>query len=66
MNPKYPEIEVELTGRDSNAYAILGGVTRALRLAGVSKEEQEAFCAEATSGDYDHLLQTAMRWVTIT
>jgi hypothetical protein len=27
--------------------------------------EIEEFLAEATSGDYDHLLQTVVRWVSI-
>jgi len=29
----------------------------------VPQDEIDAFFAEATSGDYDHLLQTTMRWV---
>lgn len=62
---KYPEIEVQLTGQDGNAFMILGLVQKALRRAGVPKEEQEAFIAEATSGDYSHLLQTAMNWVKV-
>jgi len=35
----------------------------AMRLAGVPKAEVLAFYTEATSGDYDHLLQTCIRWV---
>lgn len=62
---KYPEIEVQLTGQDGNAFMILGLVQKALRRAGVPKEEQQAFIAEATSGDYSHLLQTAMNWVKV-
>lgn len=65
MDVKYPEIEVQLTGQDGNAFAIMGAVRKALRRAGISKEEQDAFTAEATSGDYDDLLQTAMRWVDV-
>lgn len=63
--PKHPEITVRLTGTDGNAFSILGAVTRALRSAGVSQEERTAFMNEATSGDYNHLLQTAMAWVNI-
>ena len=59
---KFPEIEVELTGSDGNAFAILGLVTRALRRAGLDAEV-DAYKAEATSGDYDHLLVTTMKWV---
>lgn len=62
---KYPEVEVQLTGQDGNAFFILGRVSKALRRAGVSQEEIESFRAEATSGDYDHLLQTVVRWVVV-
>ena len=37
--------------------------TAALRAAGVTQEEIDAYFAEATSGDYDHLLHTTMAWV---
>ena len=63
--PKYPNVVVELVGEDGNAFAILGRVRRALREAGVGKAEVDAFTAEATSGNYDHLLQTVMRWVAV-
>jgi hypothetical protein len=60
---RYPDVRVQLTGEDGNAFAILGRVRQALRRGGVSKEEIAAFTAEATSGDYDHLLRTVMEWV---
>lgn len=60
---KHPEVRVQLVGADGNAFAILGRVQQALRVAGVSEDEVAAFFAEATAGDYDHLLATAMRWV---
>jgi len=62
---KYPEIEVQLTGQDGNAFMVLALVQKALRRAGVSKEEIAEFHAEATSGDYDHLLRTALSWVSV-
>lgn len=65
MEVRYPDIEVDLTERDGNAFAILGAVSKALRRAGVSEEERKEFKKEATSGDYDHLLLTAMRWVEV-
>ena len=62
---KYPEIEVQLTGQDGNAFAIIGKVSKAFRKEGVSKEEIDKFQAEATSGDYNNVLQTCMKWVEI-
>ncbi|MBW7057862.1 hypothetical protein KY389_14465 [Paracoccus bogoriensis] len=35
------------------------------RPAGLSDEEIAAFMDEAMAGDYDHILQTAMRWFEI-
>ena len=64
--PKYPDIEVRLSGEDGNAYAIMGRVQAALRRAGVPKAEQDAYLAESMSGDYDNLLRTAMKWVDVT
>ena len=62
---RYPDIEVQLTGEDGNAFGIIGRVRRALRQAGVSADEVQGFTDEATAGDYDHLLATCMRWVTV-
>jgi Domain of unknown function (DUF4314) len=61
--PRHPEVQVQLTGQDGNAFAILGRTAKALRQAGVPQEEIDSFFAEATSGDYDHLLQATMAWV---
>ena len=65
MQPKYPDIHVTLVGEDGNAFNILGRVNQALRKNGVLAEERHAFWQEATSGDYDHLLQTCMAWVEV-
>lgn len=65
MQVKYPEIEVQLTGHDGNAFGIIAAVSRALVRGGVSLEEQSEFQMEAMSGDYDHVLQTAMSWVEV-
>jgi hypothetical protein len=64
-NPKYPEIQVQLVGLDGNAYSIMGRVSAALKEAGIAKEEIDEYYAESTSGDYDHLLQTAIKWVSV-
>tara|TARA_B100001778_G_scaffold334952_2_gene349511 strand:- start:24005 stop:24208 length:204 start_codon:yes stop_codon:yes gene_type:complete len=64
--PAHPEIEVKLLGEDGNAFSIMGKVTQAMKRAGVDKAERDAYQAEAMSGDYDHLIQTTMRFVTVT
>ena len=63
-NPRY-DVDVQLTGNDGNAFAIMGAVSKALRKSGASKEELDQYREESMSGDYDHLLQTAMRWVNV-
>jgi hypothetical protein len=63
--PKYPQAEVSLVGRDGNAFAILGAVGNALRRAGADQDEINSFYTEARRGDYNHLLQTVMSWVSV-
>ncbi len=63
--PRYPDVEVELIGRDGNAFFIIGRVQKALKRVGVPAEEVTAFREEATSGDYNNVLTTAMKWVTV-
>lgn len=50
-----------ITITDGNAFAIIGAGRRELRNQGRS-EEIETFTAEMTAGDYDHLLQTLLKW----
>ena len=64
-NPNYPDVTVSLVGEDGNAFAILGRVVQALHDAGVPQEERKRFIAEATDGDYDHLVQTVLAWVEV-
>lgn len=64
MNVKYPEVEVQLSGEDGNAFFIISRVSRALRHGGVDSDEVERFRTDAMSGNYDHVLQTVMAWVT--
>ena len=60
---KYPNVKVQLVGEDGNAFAIMGRVGKALKRAGVPKAEVDAYYAESMGGDYDHLLQTVMKWI---
>jgi hypothetical protein len=58
------DVKVKLVGEDGNAYAVLGKVARALKQAGHG-ELAKQFMREATSGDYDKLLRTAMEYVEV-
>jgi hypothetical protein len=60
---KFPHLSVRLIGEDGNAFAIMGRVADALRRDGQSQEVIDAYMADSMSGDYNHLLLTAMRWV---
>ena len=53
-----------LIGEDGHAFNVLAKARRALLLAG-RDDDWAAFQAEATSGDYDHLLATVMDWFEV-
>ena len=74
-NEPLTDIHVKLIGRDGNAFAILAfvrkGFNKAIR-ACENKEEKDRLnqlCTqcldEATKGDYDNLLGTVMKYVTV-
>jgi hypothetical protein len=65
MSVKYPEIEVQLSGNDGNAFAIMGAVQRALRRAEIPQHEIEQYLNQSMNGDYDNLLRVAMNWVKV-
>lgn len=65
MEPKYPDIEVQLSGEDGNAMFIMGRVSKALKRGGAPKEDVDAFYKEAMSGDYDNVLRTCMKYVQV-
>ena len=57
-------LSLKLIGEDGNAFAILGRARRALKSGGRS-DLIDTFYEEATSGDYDNLLQTCMKYFDI-
>jgi hypothetical protein len=61
----YVKPVVKLVGEDGNAWNILSRVSRAMKAAGIPKAIIDQFIAEATAGDYDHLLQTVMRYAEV-
>ncbi len=64
--PKYPEVSVKLSGRDGNAFSIIGIVSKALRESNVPEDERNLFMEEAMAGNYDDLLRVCMKWVDVT
>ena len=64
---KYPEIvvQLDLEGPGGNVFSVLGKVLKALKRAGVLKEERDIFVTEATSGNYEHALEVVERWVGV-
>jgi hypothetical protein len=62
---KYPDISVQLSNEDGNAFSIMARVTTAMRRAGIPKQKQEEYQKEASAGDYDNLIQVTMRWVEV-
>lgn len=62
---KFPEVEVQLSGSDGNAFAIIGAVSKVLR-SEVSPEAAKEFSAEAMESEsYDDLLQLVMSTVEV-
>lgn len=59
------DVDVQLTGTDGNAFALLGRVSQGILEAGGEKSDVIDFQDEAMSGDYNHLLRTCMEWVNV-
>ena len=56
---------VDLTKIDGSAFSVMASVSKALRRNGVSKEEIDQYKKESMSGNYNHLIQTAMKYVNV-
>ena len=61
MNDTQERVVARGLWRYGNCFAIMGAVREALRRAG-RHDEFETYKEEATSGDYDNLIQVTMRW----
>ena len=57
------DVSVKLTGEDGNAFSIIGRVRDAMKRADIPEDTIDEFSDEAMSGDYDHVLQTSMKYV---
>ena len=61
--PRYPNITVELSNNDGNAFAIMATIRKALRRVGVPSDEVAEYIKQSQSGDYNNLLAVAESWV---
>lgn len=64
MNKPLTNASVKLSGEDGRAFAIIGKVRRAI-VESDNPELAREFVDEATSGDYDHVLETCMKYVEV-
>jgi hypothetical protein len=60
----YTNAVVKMVGEDGNAFAVMTRVNRALRRSG-REDLIDSFVEDATSGDYNHLLQAVSKYVCI-
>ena len=62
---KFPDVCVQLTGRDGNVFSIIANVTRALKKAGEAQAADQ-FAKDAMSCDsYDAVLRLCMQTVDV-
>lgn len=63
-NPRYPDIEVQLTGTDGNVFALMGRVSHALKRGEVPHDQIDEMRAEVFSSDsYEAALNVLSSWV---
>lgn len=62
---KFKHVQVQLTGNDGNAFAIMGAVSRAMKDNDATDEEVNAYFEASQSGDYDNLLRVACATVDV-
>ena len=63
MDEEKPKLQ--LSEQDGNAFGILARAQRVMRRNKVPQAKINEFMKEAQSGDYDHLLQTCMKWFDV-
>ena len=55
--------QYSLVGINGNAFSVMGYVIQAMKDCNFSKSDQDAYYDEATSGDYDNLLVTSIKYI---
>ena len=64
--PKYPNVEVKLRDTENrNLFLVMVQVQNAMKAAGVSAEECNAYVKEAFSDDFDTVVAASKRWVKV-
>lgn len=58
-------VKVKLVGEDGNAINIIRKVSKALKESGYDSDFIKEYQRQATSGDYDDLLQVTMQYVDV-
>ena len=56
-------LKLQIIGRDGNAFSILGAASKVLK--NKDPEMYSKYYEDATSGDYNHLLQVTMRYFDV-
>lgn len=62
---EYQKPTVQLIGQNGNAFAIMGACRKAARRAGWTDEQWRDIQQEMTAGNYNNLLQTAMKYFEV-
>lgn len=66
INVKEPKPKVTLIGQDGNAFFVIGNVIKHLRKSGLyNVDEIKEIQTEMMSGNYDKVLQTAMKYCEV-
>lgn len=58
-------VKVKLTGKNGNAFNLLGICQSAAKKAKIEDAKIKIFMDEAMSGDYSHLLATCTKYFTV-
>lgn len=56
------KVQLNLVGLNGNAFFIMGAFSHAAKNQGWTKDQVDVVLEEAKSGNYDHLLQTIMKY----
>ena len=65
MRPMFESVEIDISGPDGNAYVIMGIVASCLKQFGMTAFEVNNVLHDMMSGDYEHLLEVASKYVKI-